>query len=285
MNYYKHHIGDYRRDTTHLTLLEHGIYRQLIDTYYLDEMPLSNDLVKLMRAHSVRTEEEKVAFHSVLSDFFTLTDNGYTHGRCDEGVITYQAKAGVNQIVGKLGGRPKKINALENPLITQTVSENNPPITQMVSENNPPITLTNNQEPITNNHKPKNINKILKPLPNADAFCTGSAVWESYSEAYTLRYQIPPVRNAKTNAVCKQIVARLGMDAPHVASYFVNHSNSFYVTKGHSLTTMLGDCEKLRTEWMTGMRITTTSARQADRAQNTGDVFRELKNEISQGRH
>jgi len=24
LNYYSHHIGDYKRDTTHLSLLEHG---------------------------------------------------------------------------------------------------------------------------------------------------------------------------------------------------------------------------------------------------------------------
>jgi hypothetical protein len=35
--YYNFNIGDYRRDTVHLSILEHGIYRQLIDTYYLNE--------------------------------------------------------------------------------------------------------------------------------------------------------------------------------------------------------------------------------------------------------
>ena len=57
MHYYPHNIGDYRKDTSHLSLLEHGIYRQLLDSYYLDEMPLSNDLAKLMRSHSVRADE------------------------------------------------------------------------------------------------------------------------------------------------------------------------------------------------------------------------------------
>ena len=31
MNYYSHHIGDYLTATAHLTLLEHGAYRRLID--------------------------------------------------------------------------------------------------------------------------------------------------------------------------------------------------------------------------------------------------------------
>ncbi len=44
MNYYRHHIGDYRSNTSHLSLLEHGIYRQLLDTYYLSEGPITPDL-------------------------------------------------------------------------------------------------------------------------------------------------------------------------------------------------------------------------------------------------
>ena len=37
MHYYKFNIADYRKDTGHLSTIEHGIYRQLIDWYYLDE--------------------------------------------------------------------------------------------------------------------------------------------------------------------------------------------------------------------------------------------------------
>ena len=84
MHYYQHNIGDYRKDTSHLTLLEHGIYRQLLDTYYLDEQPLTNDIAKLMRSHSVRNADEVQAFQNVLNDFFELTEKGYVHDRCDK---------------------------------------------------------------------------------------------------------------------------------------------------------------------------------------------------------
>jgi uncharacterized protein YdaU (DUF1376 family) len=46
MHHYQHHIGDYRRDTMHLTLLEHGVYRQLIDLYYLQEKPLDANAMR-----------------------------------------------------------------------------------------------------------------------------------------------------------------------------------------------------------------------------------------------
>jgi uncharacterized protein YdaU (DUF1376 family) len=83
MNFYRHSIGDYRRDTHHLTLLEHGIYRQMLDQYYLDENPLNPDLDALMRSLCVRTADEQQSFKNVLKDFFKLTKNGYIHKRCE----------------------------------------------------------------------------------------------------------------------------------------------------------------------------------------------------------
>lgn len=83
MNYYEKHISDYRRDTTHLSLLEHGVYNQLLDTYYLSEMPLTSDLESLMRTHCARTADERKAFVNVLKDFFTLSSDGYIHDKCE----------------------------------------------------------------------------------------------------------------------------------------------------------------------------------------------------------
>lgn len=93
MHYYQHNIADYRKDTHHLSLLEHGIYRQLLDTYYLDESPLSADVAKLMRSHSVRNADEVQAFNNVLSDFFTLTESGYVHARCDREITAIYEKS------------------------------------------------------------------------------------------------------------------------------------------------------------------------------------------------
>lgn len=83
MHYYQHNVGDYRKDTAHLTLLEHGIYRQLLDTYYLTEKPLTANLDHIMRTHSVRTADESQALKNVLDDFFELSQNGYIHSRCE----------------------------------------------------------------------------------------------------------------------------------------------------------------------------------------------------------
>lgn len=142
MNYYSHHIGDYLIDTAHLSILEDGVYRRLMDRYYAMEAPLTNDETALFRVIRARSEEEKEAVRCVLSEFFTLTEAGWTHKRCDEEIAAYQMKSEANKANGIRGGRPRKVK--EEP-------KENPEITQSVSENNPVITLTKNQEPITNN--------------------------------------------------------------------------------------------------------------------------------------
>ena len=93
MHYYTHNIGDYRRDTSHLTLLEHGVYRQVLDQYYLNEKPIDLDTTKLERILNIKTEEEKNALANVLQDFFVKTKNHYVHKRCDIAIEEYQSKS------------------------------------------------------------------------------------------------------------------------------------------------------------------------------------------------
>ena len=93
MHHIRWEIKEYRKDTSHLTLLEHGIYRQLLDTYYIEEQPLCADKAKLMRTHCVRSAEEMQAFDNVLNDFFLLSDDGYRHAKCDEILAKIYAKS------------------------------------------------------------------------------------------------------------------------------------------------------------------------------------------------
>ena len=82
--------------------------------------------------------------------------------------------------------------------------------------------------------------------------------WNAYGKEYTERYGAEPVRNARTNALCCQLVDRLGAtDAPLVAGWYVWLDNNWYANRGHSLAALVADCEKIRTEWATGRQITT----------------------------
>ena len=69
MNFYKHFLGDYARDTAHLSMLEHAAYRLLLDHYYATErkLPMPAQCERICRATS---NEEKAAVRSVLAQFF-----------------------------------------------------------------------------------------------------------------------------------------------------------------------------------------------------------------------
>jgi hypothetical protein len=60
VNYYPHHIGDYLRDTVHLTMIEDGAYRRMLDLYYASEKPLPLDLSWLCRLMRAERDEEKL---------------------------------------------------------------------------------------------------------------------------------------------------------------------------------------------------------------------------------
>ncbi len=81
MHYYQFNIADYRKDTTHLSRLEHSIYRDLIDMYYLDEKPIQLETSSVMRRLRLVSEEEAKALENVLSDFFERTPQGYAQKR------------------------------------------------------------------------------------------------------------------------------------------------------------------------------------------------------------
>jgi uncharacterized protein YdaU (DUF1376 family) len=132
MYYYRFHIGDYQRDTRHLTNEEDLTYRRLLDLYYDSEKPIPLDTQWVSRRLSVSQE----AVIAVLQDFFQHTENGWINQRADIEIAGYHQLQERNALNGKLGGRPRK--------------------TQSDPSGNPLESLTNNQEPITSNH--------IKPL-------------------------------------------------------------------------------------------------------------------------
>jgi uncharacterized protein YdaU (DUF1376 family) len=129
MHYYQFNIGDYARDTSHLSVIEHGIYRLLLDWCYLNEKPIPTD--KALRVGRGYPEETQ----SVLSEFFSLSDDGWLHSRVASEVQKFYRKAETNRQNGAKGGRP--------------VSEKNPVGSHPQPIRNP------NQEPITNNQEPR----------------------------------------------------------------------------------------------------------------------------------
>jgi uncharacterized protein YdaU (DUF1376 family) len=143
LNYYPHHIGDYAKDTAHLSMHEDGAYRRLLDLYYSTEKPLPTDHAKLYRLVRAFTKQDKQAVDTMLAEFFSKQDDGYRHKRCDAELAKAHAKSEkARESAGKRWQSDGNANAYANASTDAMRSH---------SEGNAP----NNQEPIANNQKPK----------------------------------------------------------------------------------------------------------------------------------
>jgi uncharacterized protein YdaU (DUF1376 family) len=95
LQWYPKYPGDYARDTSHLTMLEHGAYTLLMDHYYSTGKPLpanedanaptlaltSNP--RLYRICRATSKQEQDAVDYIISEFFVLEDGRYHQSRAD----------------------------------------------------------------------------------------------------------------------------------------------------------------------------------------------------------
>lgn len=91
MNYFEHHIGDYDKNTSHLTACEDGIYHRMLRRYYDKERPLPVDVNEVKRIVRARAPAEKKAVDDVLAEFFHLEADGWHHAVCDAAIADYLA--------------------------------------------------------------------------------------------------------------------------------------------------------------------------------------------------
>lgn len=139
LNYYPHHIGDYARDTAHLSLLEDGAYRRMLDLCYRTEKPLPLDRNQLYRLVRVKSLQEKQAVDVILGEFFIEGEDGWHQRRVEEELSkAHEKSAKASASAAKRWHSEGNANA--STIAMRTHSEGNAP---------------NNQKPITNNQEPK----------------------------------------------------------------------------------------------------------------------------------
>ena len=133
MHYYQFNIGDYIKNTLHLSLEEDLAYRRLLDLYYDSEQPIPNDIPKVSRRLRLASD----VIESVLNEFFELTENGYRNHRADLEISEYHDYLAKQKANGLKGGRPKKTH--KEPTANPDQTQNNPKHSQQ------PLTI--NQQP------------------------------------------------------------------------------------------------------------------------------------------
>lgn len=96
INFYKHYIGDFQRDTGHLSLTERGAYLCLMHHYYATEKPLPNDHAALCRVAGAITKPEREAVKSAMG-FFLPVDSGLMHVRIEAEIQKAGKQADTNR--------------------------------------------------------------------------------------------------------------------------------------------------------------------------------------------
>ena len=143
MNYYERHIGDYLKDTAHLSLLEPGIYAPLLDIYSTREHAIPD--AQVMRLVGARSDEERSAVRDVLNEFFTRDGEVWRHTRCDRELSKYAEKQ--RKASASANARWSKPQKDANAMRTHT--ERIPDAVPTQSEGNAP----NHQTPVTSNQE------------------------------------------------------------------------------------------------------------------------------------
>lgn len=127
MHYYKFNIGDFDKITRHLSILERGLFRDLLDLYIKNEKPIIADFKKLSRLLCVKSKAEQQALNNVLEDFFVLGEDGYYSEFCHDILTDTLKRTETSAENGKKGGRPsKEKQSQEKASISLDESENKP---------------------------------------------------------------------------------------------------------------------------------------------------------------
>lgn len=121
--YYPHYVGDYQQKTKHLSMLEHGAYRLLLDHYYATRTPLPNDPAKLYRICGARSPAERKAVLYVSSTFFTEDETLLRNERCDSELVKLQKYSDSQSAKAKL--RHGQGNATAQPRLKDSTASKN----------------------------------------------------------------------------------------------------------------------------------------------------------------
>lgn len=92
LHWYAHHLGDYSKDTRHLTMLEHGAYRLLLDQYYTIGGPIKDERKSIYRICQARTPQERAAVDKILDQFFILDEHSFWNNNRATAEISKQKK-------------------------------------------------------------------------------------------------------------------------------------------------------------------------------------------------
>ena len=253
--------GDYLMDTQGLSLAEHGAYFLLLMQLYVTGKPLPANAQQLHRICYANRGAERDATDRVIKRYFERTEEGWIQKRA---MVEIEKRQNISKKRSKAAlQKHSKSSANAEQMEFQS------PVAELLDLSSSSL----NQDSSLSLSPEDSLGQSVKKLQGKTL---GALAFDAYLLGYTDRYGVAPVRNAKVNGQFTNLAKRLGHDAVAVAGFYPTHNAALYVRSGHAVDLLLRDCEKLRTEWATGTRMTDTKARQQDRSSTTADAAREL---------
>lgn len=102
------YTGDYRRDTQHLSMMEHGAYVLMLAHCWDQRGPLPLDERRIFGICNARSNEEMGAVRHVLAEFFTRSFDGHYNSRIQREIEKANALSEKRAACGQLGGKSSK---------------------------------------------------------------------------------------------------------------------------------------------------------------------------------
>jgi hypothetical protein len=104
----------------------------------------------------------------------------------------------------------------------------------------------------------------------------GSIVWGDYCAAFLARHGVEPIRDARANKHCSDLVKKVGPErARELAAYYVSRSDAQYLKSKHPLGILILDVQKLNTEMQTGQKMTNRDALRAETSASNEETIRQ----------
>jgi uncharacterized protein YdaU (DUF1376 family) len=147
---------NYAKTTAHLSMIEHGAYRLLLDHYMQTGGKLKANEEQLLRVCRAFAREEKQALLSVLGQFFEQSDGHYIHAHADEALAKRSKLAEIRAKAGAIGGaksKPKR-QATDKHLLTSSLpsslSQKEEKTRERAGATKSPAPLASSEQPVDN---------------------------------------------------------------------------------------------------------------------------------------
>jgi len=108
VKFYPRYVGDWKKKTAALTLLEKGVYSELLDYCYATEEPLPAEPARIMAIVGARTAAEHSAVGTVLNMFFTKNGKGWENQRAKEEIAAWHLKSDKARISAEVRWKKEK---------------------------------------------------------------------------------------------------------------------------------------------------------------------------------